>query len=511
MRALTWCAVFTAFVAHGLAQAAGQSTERPNIVFILADDLGWRDVGYMGSTFHRTPHIDALAARGMTFSQAYTANPLCSPTRASILTGQYPARLGITAPVCHQPEVALRPVVRQRARADWKSLIVSSATRLDTRLVTLAEVLRAAGYATGHFGKWHLGREPYSPLEQGFDVDVPHWPGPGPAGSYVAPWRFPQELEFRGAPNEHVEDRMADEAAAFIRANREQPFYLNYWAFSVHGPWDAKLDYVEERLAHADLSAPQHNALYAAMVRSLDDAVGKLVAALEENGVLEKTLIVFFSDNGGVNWTGVKYTDRLPSAWREQLADVPPTSNAPLRGGKASLYEGGTRVPCIVSWPGHVQRGARSDALIQSIDFFPTLVELTGAELPENQVMDGRSMVALWRGETTSHREAVFNYFPHNTPASGQLPAASVRYGDWKLIRLLHEGADQGPRYELYNLAEDLSETTNLAETHPEIVQRLDGMIEAFLQDTNALVPGRNPAWKGAEAQAVKSEARSRQ
>jgi arylsulfatase A-like enzyme len=302
------------------ACAADVPKSPPNIVFILADDLGFSDLSCYGSTFHRTPNLDALAKRGMLFRQAYTANPLCSPTRASILTGLYPARLGITAPVCHQPEVRLKPGLSAQARPSQKSLVAESVTRLDTSYVTLAETLRAKGYATGHFGKWHLGREPYSALEHGFDVDVPHWFGPGPAGSYVAPWRFPSELRFQGTPGEHIEDRMATEAAKFIRDNRDRPFFLNYWCFSVHGPWDAKEALVRHYHRAADPAKAQRNVVYAAMIHSLDDAVGTLVKALDENGLTEKTLIVFFSDNGGVNWTGVNYGAAVPSEIAEALS-----------------------------------------------------------------------------------------------------------------------------------------------------------------------------------------------
>jgi arylsulfatase A-like enzyme len=204
---------------------------RPNLVFILADDLGWSDTTFdRPNAFYETPNIQRLAQRGMRFTQAYAANPLCSPTRASILSGLYPARIGITAPVCHLPQVILEKATVKTTAPTAKVLVAQSITRFETKYFTLAEALKAEGYATGHFGKWHLGAEPYSPLQQGFDVDYPHWPGPGPAGSYVAPWRFPEALNFPSQPGEHIEDRMASEAIAFIKANRERPFYVNYWA-----------------------------------------------------------------------------------------------------------------------------------------------------------------------------------------------------------------------------------------------------------------------------------------
>jgi arylsulfatase A-like enzyme len=485
---------------------SASTPDRPNIVFIMADDLGGHDLGCFGSTFHKTPNLDALAKRGLKFTQAYAANPLCSPTRASIMTGQYPARIGITAPVCHVPEIKMKASIRPRAAADQKCLVADSATRLDTNYVTLAETLKTAGYTTGHFGKWHLGPEPYSPLQQGFSVDLPHWPGPGPAGSYVAPWKFPEKLNFPSQPGEHLEDRMASEAVKFIHANKGHPFYLNYWAFSVHAPYDAKQSLVEKYRVAMDENVPQHNPLYAAMVHSLDDGVGTLVKALEAEGLMEKTIIIFFSDNGGVNWQAMKKEGKGgPADLAKPFADIPPTSNAPLRGGKASIYEGGTREPCIVVWPGTVKPDSTSTAMIQSMDFYPTLIELAGATLPTAQKMDGRSFLPVLKGTATTHRETIFTYFPHHTPASSQLPAVSVRRGDWKLIRFFHDGPKQAHRYELYNLRADLSETKDLAAAEPALVQELDTLITQFLKETEAVVPGPNPAYNDATGKTTKT------
>ncbi len=471
---------------------------KPNIVFILADDLGYRDAGCFGSTYFKTPNIDALARRGMIFTQAYAANPLCSPSRASIMTGQYPARLGITSAVCHLPEVKLQETVQAHARPDQRSLADISATRLDTNYVTLAETLKAAGYVTGHFGKWHLGAEPYSPLQQGFDVDVPHWSGPGPAGSYIAPWKFPPQLHFTGQPGEDIEDRMAGEAVKFVEANKEHPFFLNYWSFSVHAPYDAKRSYVEQAALDMDEDAPQHNPVYAAMVHSLDDAVGTLVKALEANGLMDKTIIVFFSDNGGVNWQALKTESarKGPNSLTAPYENIPPTSNQPLRGGKASIYEGGTREPCFVIWPGVVQPGTRTDAMILGLDFYPTLAEIVGAPLPAQPIMDGRSFLPVLIGKSTTARDTIFDFFPHYIAVNGQEPAASVRQGDWKLIRYFHDGPQQADRFELYNLRDDLGESNNVAATQPERVKAMNELISGFLTDTKAVVPGPNPAYK---------------
>ncbi|MCX5683524.1 MAG: sulfatase-like hydrolase/transferase, partial [Planctomycetota bacterium] len=214
----------------GVAEAAAPAAARkPNVLFILADDLGWRDTSLYGSTFYETPNLERLAARGMMFTSAYAANPLCSPTRASIQTGLWPARIGITAPVCHMPEEKFEETVPERGPPGTRVLSCASATRLKLEYYTLAEAMHDAGYRTGHFGKWHLGQEPYDPLHQGYDVDVPHWGGPGPAGSYVAPWKFPAKLNFTGEPGEHLEDRMANEAAKFLKENKDRPFFMTYW------------------------------------------------------------------------------------------------------------------------------------------------------------------------------------------------------------------------------------------------------------------------------------------
>lgn len=484
---LAWLVPALSLLIHDEVSAAPAA--KPNIVFILADDLGWSDIGVFGSSCYKTPNIDALAKRGMLFTQAYAANSLCSPTRASIMSGQFPARLGITAPACHETEARMKASLPRGSDPANKCLDCISANRLDTSIVTLAETLKAAGYATGHFGKWHLGPEPYSPLQQGFDVDVPHSPTPGLPRGYLAPWGL---ANFPAEPGAHIEDRMASEAVKFIDANKDRPFYLNYWSFSVHSMYNAKPDLVEQYKESMDETLPQHNPVYAAMVHSLDDAVGTLVKALEADGLMDKTLIVFFSDNGGVHWQALR-TEAAPDA--KAFAEIPPTSNAPLRGGKATIYEGGTREPCFVVWPGVVKPDTRTDAMIQSMDFYPTLAAIAGAGLPEHQIMDGRSFLPVLEGKAPAHRTEIFGFLPHNIKVNGEVPAASVREGDWKLIRFLHDGPAQAPRYELYNLREDLGETRDLSASNPELVKKLDALIENFFQETHAVVPGANPAY----------------
>ncbi len=486
---------FLAAMAAPLAAAAAPA-RKPNVVFILADDLGWRDTSLYGSTYYETPNIDRLATRGMMFRNAYAASPLCSPTRASLMTGLHPARLGITTPSCHLPQVVLEQTVQKQGPPKNKALIPNSVTRLKLEYITLGESFKAAGYHTAHFGKWHLGREPYDPLHQGFDIDMPHTSGPGPGGGYLGgPWKFwPNE----GKPGEHIEDRMAQEAEKFIVAHKGGPFYLNYWAFSVHSPWQAKPEILDKYKRKADPKNPQHTPVYAAMVESLDTAIGRVVKAIDDNGLADNTIIVFFSDNGGVFWTAKTEQAMLNPGFE----DIPITSNAPLRAGKASVYEGGTREPMIVIWPGHVKPGSKSDAIVQSIDFHPTLLEMAGLRPLPQQNFDGISIVPALSGKPLQ-REAIFCHFPHYTPAAGNIPGTWVRKGDWKLLRVWCDGPNQTDRFELYNLAEDIEETRDLSARYPERVREMAKLIEGFLTDTHAVAPKPNPAYR-ADAVAAK-------
>jgi arylsulfatase A-like enzyme len=482
--------LFAVLLAAGFTASLAAQSRPPNVIFILADDLGAHDLGFTGSKYHQTPHLDALARRAVHFTQAYAANPLCSPTRASILTGLWPARIGITNPSCHVPEEIFEQTLQTRGPPDRKCLVANSVTRLKHEYVTLAEVLKNAGYRTGHFGKWHLGREPYDPLHQGFDVDFPHWYGPGPAGSYVAPWNFPTELGVQGQPGEHIEDRVAGEVIKFIRENKDRPFYVNYFCFSVHGPFDAKDELVAKYRALADPKSPQRNPVYAAMVESLDAAVGRVIAAVDELGLAERTIIIFFSDNGGISWdAGEGRSARFAADFT-----MPPTSNLPLRGGKANIYEGGVREPCLVVAPGVSKAGTKSEALVQSIDFFPTILELTGIKPQQSLRLDGVSFAPVLRGEK-GKRNTVFCHFPHQTPASGQRPAASVRRGDWKLIRNFADNPDQTDRLELFNLARDPGETRDVAAQEPQLVKDLSAELATWLAETGAVIPKPNPSY----------------
>lgn len=473
---------FTAF-------AGAAETEKPmNVVFILADDLGWSDCTLYGHTsLYETPNLERLAERGMTFNRAYSSSPLCSPTRASIMTGQDNVRNGFTAPHGHLGDVRLEASLPDSGPPRNKALIVQTKSRLDTEYPTLGKLLKEHGYATGHFGKWHLGHAPYSPREHGFDVDIPNWPGPGPAGSFVAPWNYPDFEE--NYPQEHIEDRMAEEAVDWVRSlEDDQPYFMNYWQFSVHAPFDAKAELIDYYREKINRDEAQHSPTYAAMVHSLDDAVGTLLDKIDSTGMADRTAIIFISDNGGNMYNGIVETD----ADGEEFICTP-TDNRPLRGGKGNMFEGGIRVPCVIVWPGVTEPGTRSDAMIQTTDLYPTLLNLLGIPLPENYPIDGKDLTPALRGEPWE-RDAMFTYFPHQTQVPDWLPPSiSVHRGDWKLIRIFHFGEDGAHDYLLYNLKEDIGETNNLAAEHPDLVEELDALIEAHIQDCNAVVPKPNP------------------
>lgn len=461
-----------------------------NIVLILADDLGWADTTLYGKTsLHETPNIERLAARGMTFSNAYSASPICSPTRGSIMTGQNPARHGMTSPAAHLPDVRFDPTVNPKGLPNLKSTNVKSATRLDPAMPTLAELLKNAGYATAHFGKWHLGREPHSPLEVGFDVDIPHWHGPGPKTSYLAPWSYENPDFEEGEPGEHIEDRMAKEAVAWLKArDKERPFFMNYWQFSVHAPFGAKPELIEYYRKKIQRGNAQQSPTYAAMVHSLDDAVGTLLDALDDEGIADETVIIFYSDNGGNIHCGLEETD---ASGEEYITAI--TSNEPLRGGKGGIHEGGIRVPAVVVWPGVAETGSRSDVRIQSNDLYPTILRMLDIAIPEDHVIDGVDFTEALEGKAME-RKPMFTYVPSygNTP-HWLPPSMAVHHGDWKLIRTFHHGEDGGHEYRLYNLRDDISESQNLAAANPETVQTLDQLIEDYIAEAEVVVPLPNP------------------
>ncbi len=480
-----------------VATRVAEAADSPNVVFILADDIGWRDTTPYGTAFHDTPNIARLAARGLRFTDAYAASPFCSPTRASTLTGLYPARMGITAPGGHMPKAVLEKGLA-RAAPGQRVVPARSVNRLMPAYVTLAERYRDAGYATAHFGKWHLGHSgPYEPRHHGFQVAWPDTPGlPAPVGGYLAPWKFISDATQSGQPGEHIEDRISDEAARFIVEHKDEPFFLNYWPFSVHAPWQAKPELVEKFKKRAKATASQRNPVYAAMVKTLDDAVGRLIEAVDAAGISDRTIIVFTSDNGGFASVSDPFDTDPPG-----YGDIPLTSNAPLRSGKGSIYEGGTRVPTIVVWPGKTQPGTVTGALLSSIDWYPTLLEMSGLKLRGGAVVDGVSQVPALIGQG-SPRDTVICHFPHGDQSSSQRipgywPSTSLRRGDWKLIRFYAANDDQTDRLELYDLRTDEAEAQNLAGERPQLVSELSQRMTEFLRDTAAVIPIANPAYLG--------------
>ena len=460
----------TAALLFGTPACRGGRSRPPNFVFILVDDLGWRDVGFAGSCFYETPHIDRLAARGMVFSQAYAAAAVCSPTRASILTGRYPARLGVTDWIRARRDGGEIGPGRENPEGfddDPALMLLTPRNALFMELgeVTIAEVLKKAGYATGHVGKWHLGPDEFSPRSQGFDKNV-GGADIGHTESYFDPYLN------EGAPipsltprreGEYLTDRLADEACAFIRAHRDRPFYLNLCHYAVHLPLQAKPEDVA-KFSVKPADGGQKDPVYAAMIKSVDDAVGRVMGTLDELGLAETTCVFFFSDNGGLHTV---------------------TDNAPLRMGKGYPYEGGLREALAVCWPGRVPAGGRCEAVVSSIDFFPTILSLAGCSFPGDRIIDGLNLSAVLTGRSRGLRErALFWHYPHYWWGDRVRPWSVVRSGDWKLIRFYEDG-----REELYNIAEDESESNDLAASRPGIVGSLGLRLDEWVKAVGAKLP----------------------
>ena len=468
---------------HSQPACAAAGASRPNIVFFLADDLGQRDIGAYGSTFYETPNLDRLARDGAKFTDAYAACPVCSPTRASILTGQWPQRTGIT-------DYIGAPVQPEKWQRNTRLLPAPYSDRLALDSPTLAEALKSAGYATFFAGKWHLGPEGWWPEDQGFDINMGGIDRGGPYGGkkYFSPYGNPRLTD--GPDGEHLPDRLAMETAKFIEANKDRPFFAYYSFYDVHTPLMAREDlrkkYEEKRkrLALAekwgregerDLRLSQDHVVYAAMVEAMDLAVGRVLAKLDELWLREKTLVIFTSDNGGLSTS---------EGW--------PTSNHPLRGGKGWMYEGGIREPLLVRWPGIVKPGSIITTPVSSPDFFPTLLDAVGSKPEPDQVLDGISLVPLLKGGAASER-AIFWHYPHYGNQGGA-PAAAVRRGDWKLIEWAEDN-----RAELFNVAQDPGEQTNLADQEPRRVAQLHAELSMWQKEVGAIIPSSNPRYDAAK------------
>ncbi len=449
----------------------------PNIVFFLADDLGQRDLACYGSTFYETPHLDRLAQEGARFTDAYAACPVCSPTRASVLTGQWPQRTGIT-------DYIGAPTKPEQWKRNTRSLPAPYADRLSLDAPTLAKAMKSAGYATFFAGKWHLGPEGWWPENQGFDINMGGIDRGGPYGGkkYFSPYANPRLTD--GPEGEHLPDRLATETAKFIETNKDKPFFAYFPFYSVHTPLiareDLKKKYEEKRARlgltekwgrefERDVRLVQEHAVYAAMVESMDLAVGKVLAKLDELGLSESTLVIFTSDNGGLS-----------------TSEGSPTANLPLRGGKGWMYEGGIREPLIVRWPGTVKPGMTINTPVSSPDFFPTLLEAANAKPQTGQLLDGVSLVPLFKGDSLPER-ALFWHYPHYGNQGGA-PSAAIRRGDWKLIEWLEDG-----HLELFNVAKDLAEKNNLATQEKERVTALRIELQAWQKEVGAKFPTTNP------------------
>jgi arylsulfatase A-like enzyme len=438
------------------AEAATAAARPLNFVFFLIDDMGWMDLACQGSKFYETPAIDRLASQGMRFTNAYAACPVCSPTRASIMTGKYPARLHLTDWIAG----SVRPNAKLRI-PNWTMY-------LPLEEVTIAEALKPAGYSTASVGKWHLGGPEYWPDKQGFDLNFAGT-HQGQPPSYFAPYKI--ETIPSAPDGEYLTDRLAEESCKFIEANRDRPFFLYLPNYAVHTPLMAKKEMIEHFKDKAKPEDPQHNATYAAMIQSVDEGVAKVCAKLDALGIADRTVVIFMSDNGGL---------------------MGPTSNAPLRDGKGTLYEGGIREPMIVRWPGVVKPGSTCDAVVSSVDFFPTILEIAGVARDPARTIDGLSIVSLLKTAGTPQREAIYWHYPHYHRTT---PAGAIRAGDLKLIEYFEDG-----RTELYNLKDDLSETKDLAAAMPDKAKELRQKLADWRTSVGAQMPTPNPDYDPSKA-----------
>jgi arylsulfatase A-like enzyme len=453
--------------------------KQPNIVFFLADDLGQRDLACYGSTFYETPNLDRLAREGARFTDAYAACPVCSPTRASLLTGQWPQRTGVT-------DYIGAPLTPDAWKSNTRSLPAAYTDRLGLTFPTIAKSLKAGGYATFFAGKWHLGPEGFWPENQGFEVNKGGIDRGGPYGGnkYFSPYGNPRLSD--GPPGEHLTDRLATETANFIEASKDRPFFALYSFYDVHTPLMGRKDLLQKyeakrarlglverwgREEPRDVRLTQDHVIYAAMVEAMDSAVGKVLARLDTLGLRENTLVIFTSDNGGLSTS---------EGW--------PTSNAPLRGGKGWMYEGGIREPLLVHWPGKVKPGTVVRAPVSSPDFFPTLLEAAGIAPEARQVLDGRSFLPLLRGRAQPER-ALFWHYPHYGNQGGA-PAAAIRRGEWKLIEWQEDG-----KQELFHLGRDPGETTDLSAKEPRRTLALLQELHAWQERVGARSATPNPTY----------------
>lgn len=478
LKAAAFSTMLTSCVGHETVSHQPEAP-RQNFVFILADDLGWTDLGCFGSSFYDTPCLDRLAGEGMRFTDAYAACPVCSPSRVSIMTGKYPARLHTTdwfgAP---QPDTVENHPTRDKAL-----LPAPYVEQLPLSEVTLAEAFKEAGYRTFFAGKWHLGGKGFYPEDQGFDINKGGYEKGSP-NSYYSPYQNPKLTD--GPEGEHLPRRLAEESVAFLEKNGKKPFVLFLSFYSVHTPLKGREDLVRKYEARAkernqeqavykeidgrQVRQVQNDPQYGATVEAMDESVGMVLGALNRLGLSESTAVFFTSDNGGLS-----------------TSEGTPTSNVPLRAGKGWLYEGGIRVPLIVRWPGHTAAGSVSSRPVAGTDFYPTMLEIAGLPARPHQHCDGMSVVPCLQGKNSKEERPLFWHYPHYGNQGGS-PGAAVRMGRYKLLEFFEDN-----RIELYNLQEDPGETENLADEMPNYADAYLELLHDWQQECGARFPSPNP------------------
>ena len=452
----------------------GLKGSRPNIIFILADDLGWADLPVYGNRFNEAPNLSRMASEGIRFTDAYAACPVCSPTRASIISGQYPARVGII------------DFITGHWRPYEEVIVPKNRTQyLPEKVITMGELMQEAGYTTAYYGKWHLGWEDkHLPQNQGFDsVNVYN------GGGYYG-YEDRMSKPIKAVPGKVLSEALTDMSLEFIRKHREDPFFLFLAHYDVHVQLDADSTLIQKYLLKDKVDGYPCNAVYAAMVEHVDNSVGRVLREVGELGLAENTLVVFFSDNGGL----ISRFDRIPLLasskqyiYQGDTLLYVASSNAPLRAEKGTLYEGGIREPFIAWWPGRLEAGKLSPALVSSVDFLPTFAELAGIDLPDEQVFDGISLVNLMEGSDPDPERAIFWHYPvyhHDEPAS------AIRKGKWKLVQNL-----VSDECYLYNLEMDIGETTDLSRSEAIIADELSELLDRWREECSAEFPVPNPGF----------------
>ena len=486
-----------------VATGCNKQEQKPNFVFILVDDLGWKDLGCYGSTFHETPNLDKLASEGIRFTNAYAACPVCSPTRASIMTGKYPARIDLTDWIAGRQQWA-------NQTGEHKLLPKPFKHQMELEETTLAEALKEAGYTTFFAGKWHLGEDSvYWPTNQGFYINKGGWKKGSPNGrrGYFSPYKNPRLAD--GPKGEYLTDRLADESIAFLEEYHSNPFLLYLSFYTVHNPLNGKpekikkyekkrdsLNYTDEERFNRDKPwmktfgrgsfkerLVQDNPVYASMVESMDENIGRVLDKLKELDLHKNTIIFFMSDNGGLATSEGSNTTILP-----------------LRAGKGWLYEGGIREPMIIKWPGNNLNGQTNDIPVTSTDFYPTILEMAGLQLKPEQHIDGKSLVPLLKKNNDSTKisneffnRPIFWHYPHYSNQGGK-PGSAVRLGNYKLIEFFEDN-----RIELYDLENDPGERQNISEEYPGVVNKLKNLLDSWRDSVNAKYPEPNPLYQEKE------------